>query len=273
MFLVTSGNKWLTYKCFPFSGGEVSVKLDPEETSFIHYPSYPFDIKAHITSPSQIMELCLLVDALRQSYGNMNISLDCPYLPYARQDRVCAQGESLSLKVFANIINSLNFKTVTVSDVHSDVSLALINNVRNIPVEYILSPYLRDFYKIVKPILVAPDAGSIKKVLKVAQKFNLEMVRADKIRNVETGEIKDTVVYTDHLGKQSVLVVDDICDGGRTFIELGKELKTKTNGNLSLYVTHGIFSKGLDELLVYYDKIYCPYVFPNVTPHERLIRQ
>jgi ribose-phosphate pyrophosphokinase len=272
MFLVTNGTNWLKYKCFPFSGGEVSVKLDPEETSFVYNIKYPFHIKAHITSPSQIMELCLLVDALRQSYGNMDINLDCPYLPYARQDRVCAQGESLSLKVFANILNALNFKTVTVYDVHSDVALALINNVRNVPVEYILSPYLRDFYKIVKPILVAPDAGSIKKVLKVAQKFNLEMVRADKIRDVETGDIIETVVYNLPMNRP-VLVVDDICDGGRTFIELGKAMQERTAQPLSLYVTHGIFSKGLDELLVYYDKIYCPYVFPHVSPNERLIRQ
>jgi ribose-phosphate pyrophosphokinase len=272
MFLVTNKNNWLKYKCFPFSGGEVSVKLDEDETGFVHDPMSPFYIKAHITSPSQIMELCLLVDALRRSYGDVNMHLHCPYVPYARQDRVCAPGEALSIKVFADILNSLHFKSVKVNDVHSDVSLALINNVTNIPAEVNLTPYLPSIYKYSKPVLVAPDAGSIKKVLKVAQTHNFEMVRADKIRDVETGEIKDTVVYTDHLGKQSVLVVDDICDGGRTFIELGKELKTKTNGNLSLYVTHGIFSKGLDELLVYYDRIYCPYVFPHVSPNERLIR-
>src|ERR1700735_875922 len=183
MFLLTNGTNWLKYKCFPFSGGEVSVKLDPEETSFVYNNKCPFDIKAHITSPSQIMELCLLVDALRQSYGSMDIRLDCPYLPYARQDRVCAQGESLSLKVFANIINALNFKTVTVSDVHSDVSLALINNVSNVPVEFLIHRFNDIFTG--NPILVAPDAGSIKKVLKVAQKYQKEMVRADKIRDVE----------------------------------------------------------------------------------------
>ena len=270
MFIITNRNNWLKYKCFPFSGGEVSVKLDPEETSFVYNINYPFHIKAHITSPSQIMELCLLVDALRQSYGNMDINLDCPYLPYARQDRVCAQGESLSLKVFANILNALNFKTVTVADVHSDVALALINNVRNIPVEVTIRRFDDIFTG--NPILVAPDAGSIKKVLKVAQKCNLVMARADKIRDVETGDIIDTVVYNLPSNKP-VLVIDDICDGGRTFIELAKAMQERTAQPLSLYVTHGIFSKGLDELLVYYDKIYCPYVFPHVSPNERLIRQ
>ena len=270
MFIISNSNRWLKYKCFSFSGGEVSVKLDPDETSFVHDNKRPATIQAHITNPSQIMELCLLVDALRRRYGDIEIHFVCPYLPYARQDRVCAKGESLSLKVFADIINSLHFKSVTVADVHSDVSLALINHVYNVPVEDLLGRFPGIF--IGSPVLVAPDAGSLKKVLKVAQSYCKEMIRADKIRNVETGEITSTVVYTDHLGKTPVLVVDDICDGGRTFIELAKELQTKTNGALYLYVTHGIFSKGLDELLKYYDKIYCPYVFPNVTPHERLIK-
>jgi ribose-phosphate pyrophosphokinase len=270
MFLVSSGNRWLKYKTFLFSGGEVSVKLTPEETSF--EPSSKFYIDAHITNSNQVMELVLLKDALDRTYGNPTIHLTCPYLPYARQDRVCAPGESLSLRVFCDIINSLNFASVTVKDVHSDVALALLNNVVHYPVDELIGNTIHDVYRTNKPVLVAPDAGARKKVLKVAQRYNLPMISADKVRDVNTGEITGTVVHSDDLGNQQVLVVDDICDGGRTFVELAKVLSQKTSGKLYLYVTHGIFSQGLDKLLDWYDTIYSPYVFPNVPHNERLKR-
>ena len=47
----------------------------------------------------------------------------------------------------------------------------------------------------------------------------------------------------------NVVVVDDICDGGRTFIELLKASPTLDCGkSLSLFVTHGIFSQGTKPL-------------------------
>jgi len=264
MHIVTSGNFWLQYKAFTFSGGEVSVKLDPKMTSFMYQSPLPFYIKAHLTTAGHIMELCMLTDALRREFGDMDIHLECPYLPYARQDRVCAPGESLSLKVFCDILNSLNFKTVTVADVHSDVALALLDRVTNVPVERLIGRTIPELYtQAVRPIVVAPDAGSIKKVLKVAQKYDTEMVRADKIRDVNTGAITETVVYTEN-SNRDFLVVDDICDGGKTFIELAKVLNEKTTGKLSLYVTHGIFSKGLEPLEEWYDSVHCAFPFPGI---------
>ena len=48
------------------------------------------------------------------------------------------------------------------------------------------------------------------------------------------------------------LVVDDICDGGRTFVELGDRLNEAKSHSNYLFVSHGIFSAGFDELKRYY---------------------
>jgi ribose-phosphate pyrophosphokinase len=53
------------------------------------------------------------------------------------------------------------------------------------------------------------------------------------------------------------LIVDDICDGGRTFTELAKVLKKWTDMPVDLYVTHGIFSKGMSVFDGLIDNIYC----------------
>ena len=54
-----------------------------------------------------------------------------------------------------------------------------------------------------------------------------------------------------------ILVVDDICDGGGTFLLLAEALrKAGIDNNLELYVSHGIFSKGTDIIYKSFYPIY-----------------
>lgn len=251
----TEKERKVPYTLLKFSGGELQPKVidvvGKGETVFI---------RADLTSSDTIMELVLLVDALRRAAGqNIEIRLTCPYLPYARQDRVCASGESLALKVMCDIINSLNLSSVTVWDVHSDVAIALLNNAYNVHQRVFVG---RIEWK--DTVLVAPDAGAIKKTLETAKALGLPMVRADKIRSVEDGSITGTTVYSEHIGDKDFLIVDDLADGGRTFLELAKVLRPLTNKNIYLYVTHGIFSKGLDVFNGLIDGVYTANPFPQV---------
>lgn len=248
----------IPYSKFVFSGGEVQVKLEYQ----LPLMPWPITIVAFITCSDNIIELLLLVDALRRRYPHESISLVIPYLPYARQDRAMNSGESLSLRVMCDLINGLNFKSVTVWDVHSDVALALLNNVTNIYPSKFISKIPVSHRS---TILVAPDAGALKKVSSIAISLGYDMVRADKTRSVVDGSITGTVVYCDGLvNNRDFLIVDDICDGGRTFTELAKELRKHTTGKVLLYVTHGIFSKGFDPFKGLIDYIYVANPFPTV---------
>ena len=75
-------------------------------------------------------------------------------------------------------------------------------------------------------------------------------------RDVKTGKLKEFIVYANDIDNQDCLIVDDICDGGGTFIGLAEELKKKGAGKLYLAVTHGIFSKGFDGLDQYFEQIF-----------------
>ena len=88
----------------------------------------------------------------------------------------------------------------------------------------------------------------LKKIYKVAKKTGLTVVEAKKVRDVATGQIMKTEIDSDQLvGVDTAIIVDDICDGGRTFTELSKVIRESGfQGELILCVTHGIFSKGLD---------------------------
>lgn len=225
-----------------FPGGEVHVRINPTDIG----GAVPYTILAFIKNSNDVMELLMVTDALRRQ-GIDRIILCMPYIPYARQDRVCNGGEALSIKVFADIINSQNYEEVQVEDAHSDVAPALLHRCTNLPSSGIFRYWIPIRMQSIlhDPLtLVAPDAGAIKKVARMAAEMGVPFVRADKTRDTKTGDIVGTTVYSPHIGDASFLIVDDICDGGRTFIELAQVLRPLTNGKIYLYVTHGIFSRG-----------------------------
>lgn len=240
------GNKSLiNFDSFTFSGGEEHIRFEKFDSS----NAIKIEIFVRLIDSSKLMQLMIAVDALKRlSNGTLPIELITPYFPYARQDRVCVEGEALGAAVMANFINMLEFSKVTIWDAHSDVSPALLNNIENVEQTTLLTKCkdLSDRLATGELTLISPDAGASKKTIKIAEKFNgePEVIQAQKVRNLKTGEIIKTEILGDVKGKK-VLIADDICDGGRTFVELAKELKRNGATEVSLFITHGIFSKGL----------------------------
>ena len=252
----------LPYKLTQFSAGELHPQLQEYD---ILGKIESIIIKPRTYNPSFIVELSLLVNALRDEFPeSVHFDLDLPYIPYSRQDRVCAVGDAFGLKVFADQLNSLNFRYVIIFDAHSDVSPALINNCINREVKnlFVLNPEFISKYS----HLVAPDAGAYKKVNSIASHFNLPVIPALKTRDTATGRLSNTVVVTEGVENPSrLLVIDDLVDAGGTFLALGAKLKqTFPHTPIDLYVSHGIFAKGLNGLDKYYDNIYCYNLFTPI---------
>lgn len=204
-----------------------------------------------------IIRLMLVKDAL-DSLRVDDVTLSLPYIPNARADRRFDNNQSYSLKVFCNIINSLNFKSVIVSDPHSDASTALLNNVvvnDQVNCFLILRPLIE---RVTKDYLIcSPDLGATKKTFDLAMKLgNRELIQAVKIRDISTGNIIKCDVQCGPLGGQDVVIVDDIADGGASFIYLSEKLKENGAGKVILFVTHGIFSKGLSPLVGKIDYVF-----------------
>lgn len=263
-----NANDLLNFESFTFSGGEPHIKILIEEGVDLYHVKQ-ITITHRINSFNDLGLLCVAVDALRRLSFNGELRLFIPYFLGARQDRVCNKGEALTVKVVADIINSLNFNFVAILDPHSDVTPALINNclvTKNYGfVQLCLFDLvgesvnngnsLENWAK--NLLLISPDAGANKKVLELSKNlYHIPIIKCDKTRELKTGKLTGFEVYADDLQGKDCVIVDDICDGGGTFIGLAKELKNKNAGKLYLVVTHGIFSKGLTELLQCFDKIY-----------------
>lgn len=254
----------IEFDMFQFPGGEMHIKLD---NSIDYSMIDACAITSRVRSGDDIMKILIAKDALQRKGVNC-IELIMPYLPYARQDRRCNDGESFTLKVFSDLINSANFKKVLVLDAHSDVTPAVLLNCENIPnYKYVEKAYFDIVeYDNADVLLVSPDAGANKKLNGlVSNVLGFKgIIKCDKSRDIETGKIIGVDVFSDDLNGACCLIVDDICDGGRTFIELAKELKNKNVGNLYLFVTHGIFSKGFNELSKYFKTIYTTNSFQDI---------
>lgn len=258
-----------------FAGGEVHLNA----VDFFKELPEKSDSDDIIWSPihdsTDLMELLVLTDAYKRYYGKTP-SVCIPYIPYARQDRVANDGEALTIKIFADIINSQGYPTIYVMDPHSDVSTALINNVKVI--RKIDDAYLRSIVENYdKYVVLAPDAGAYKRLCKVIK--DVPLIYATKQRDTRTGALSNVELHTGNLNimGKTLLVVDDICDGGGTFLLLSDELRrNKIPNQLMLYVTHGIFSRGVGRIKEAYAEIYTTNSFyssfssecPNVHVHN-----
>ncbi|WP_343695927.1 ribose-phosphate diphosphokinase [Flavobacterium sp.] len=231
----------IKFQSFTFSGGEPHIKINPD-----------FDVNQKVTITHRLNSfndlglLCITVDALRRMDVKI-IDLFIPYFPAARQDRVMIPGEPLSVKVYADIINAMQLNKVFVFDAHSEVTPALLNNSTVIPNYTFIKEVLSKIGQNVK--LISPDGGALKKIYKVSEYLGgVEVVECSKSRDVKTGKLSGFKVYEEDLQGMDCLIVDDICDGGGTFVGLAEELKNKNAGKLYLAVSHGIFNKGFEVL-------------------------
>ena len=240
----------IQYESFTFSGGEPHIKISTAIDS-----TKPITITHRLNSFNDLGLLCMAVDALMRMDATLG-TLYIPYFPAARQDRLMIKGEPLSVKVYADIINGFGFKKVLVYDAHSEVTPALLQNCEVIANHNFIKQVIETLGTTEK--LISPDGGALKKIYKVAEYLGgIDVVECSKSRDVKTGKLKEFKVYDDDLGGCDCLIVDDICDGGGTFLGLAEELKKKNAGKLYLAVSHGIFSKGLEELGKYFEGIFC----------------
>lgn len=255
----------LAYKKFDFKGGEPHFQI----TTDVQYFG-DLIITQRYNKIGDLFDIILANDAARRM-GFKNISLVLPYFPAARQDRVCNEGEPLTIKVFADMINSCGFDSVTILCPHSEVTPALINNVVVLDemkyTESIISDIInKDNVNINKnPVIniVCPDAGAGKRVSKIitnlANRFTFitfNLIRCEKVRDVKDGSLKDFFVQENDLGGYTTIICDDVNSMGGTFIGLGKKLKEKNCGKLMLFTAHNDCNEGLDNVSNFFDHFY-----------------
>lgn len=213
-------------------------------------------------SDEELVTIIYLTGHLR-AHGVERIQLHLPYCPNARMDRVKDNEDVFTLKYFANIINSLNFECVHVLDPHSNVTPALIDRVVVHSPEPYIDKAIQDIYAKhgganSSPLVTFfPDEGASKRY---SDMVGTHCAFGIKKREWKTGKILGLDVSGDieAIKGRNVLIVDDLCSKGTTFIKSAEKLKELGANKIYLYVTHceqTIF----DGLILYnglIDKVY-----------------
>lgn len=235
-----------------FPGGETNVDIGAGSLTFRDAKAVEVLIHARIKNGDDLMAVLLSKDAIERVYAHAKVSLFMPYVPYARQDRVCVSGEALSIKVFAGIINSAGFYKVVITDPHSPTATALLDRCIAYDQFDVFAQIKQDW---MNWTIVAPDMGAAKKCEDFAKRVGAEgVVYFNKARDLNTGKILSIDLIGEKPVNKNLLILDDICDGGRTFVGMLPSLQGSKR--IDLAVTHGIFSAGVDVLTSAFDTVY-----------------
>lgn len=228
------------------NGKPLNITLFPDKTSqvwklseFLLKETNWFDIQWQFSHEGEFMQIAQL-KMLLDKYEHRSC-LRIKYLPYGRQDKEVGNDATFALRTFAKLLNSLHFEEIIIHDPHSQTAIDLINNsVAVYPIETLLKA--RDLTD--STLFCYPDKGA---VTKYTQVYDYPSIYGEKVRDQATGNITSYKLVGNPKG-QNVLIVDDICDGGMTFKLLAKDLLDAGAKEVNLFVTHGIFSKGLGTL-------------------------
>ena len=247
-----SGYEPLLPEMFLFPGGEPHVVVEPRNLR-----DSRVWIEAHIGNMVDFGYLMATVNAVSRCKPK-RLGLYIPYFPGARQDHP-EPGTPFTLQVYADIVNTMGAHAVVVADPHSNVMPALVRCTTIEPKDIL---WMVD--KITKYNgVICPDSGAGKRAQAVATLLNVPLYTAGKVRDQKTGKLSG--FWVDKLPAQGrYLVVDDICDGGATFVGLADAVYQQGAYILDLYVTHGIFSKGYDTLLTKYERIITTDSYPTL---------
>lgn len=274
--LVNLEKSQIKYKISQFPDGQQTIDLIDWNDLVVYDDAVK--ISSRLNSFKDLELIICATAAIRNIKPNREIALYVPYFMGARSDRKFVDGGVNYLKqVICPIINSLNFVTVITLDPHSDVLEACLNNYEKLDnhtvVKYALTEIDNKKDAQERICLVSPDAGAYKKIFDVAKKFQIQnVVTANKVRDMRTGNILKTEIpdLPGSVGDDlQYVIIDDICDGGRTFNELAKAIKAqRADAKIYLVVTHGIFSAGFKELSRNFEHIYTTNSYRDIADNE-----
>jgi len=186
-----------------------------------------------------LVELLLLIDACRRGMPE-RITVVLPYAGYTRKDRRTGPGESVGLRMLADVLGSARIDRILVVDPH----VAQMESVMSTPVEVVsavevIADAIRDEVS-EDTTVVAPDVGAVKLARMYADQLGLSDV-AVVLKDRRDGT---TVDVGGLVGKEvtgPILLVDDLISTGNTIAAAAEAMKDRWDpSSLVVATTHGL---------------------------------
>ena len=239
---------------------DVVVKFGqfPNGESNLNFNQLQFASKSVVTlkyeSDQDLFNLFILKSYIDAKYdGCWNLTLRILYMPYSRMDRA-NQFYAFNLQYVCRFINSMNFRHVEVYDAHSDVTPALLRNAFNVSfIPTLFSKFLSDRGNSTDLVVMYPDAGAEKRY---SGTLNYPTVVGSKERDFATGNITKFSFHGSSVEGKDVVIVDDLCSKGGTFVGAAKALVEAGASKIYLIVAHCEDTIFDGDVFLHIDKVY-----------------
>jgi len=246
---------------FWFPGGEAHIKGGEEQVGKFDYQIA--DLRG--ADPRDLIMAVAWAQVVHERGEKAVLFL--PYLPGARADRGVP-----NLHVYTTMIFEVEADQIIYLDPHSPewirdyTSMDDITKITEFPFTRIIKREVQNGDHDSGPHpytgVIAPDHGAVDRASKAARAMGVPVYKAGKTRDFETGKLTGFHMEDELPAEGKFLIVDDICDGGGTFLGLAGAIGLPPE-RLDLWVTHGIFSKGLWELSETFGEIHTTDSFLN----------
>jgi ribose-phosphate pyrophosphokinase len=188
------------------------------------------------------MELLFWIDAFKRASAE-SVTAVVPYFSYAKGDKKDEPRVSVRARVCADAIEAAGADRLVTMDLHAPQ----IQGFFKIPVDDLYAlPALCDRVRQVglhDPVVVAPDAGFVKKARKYAAYLGASLAIGNKERKGHDEHVEVVEIIGDVKGRE-VLIVDDFTLSGGTLVETAHSLVEKGAAKVFAMVTHGVFAEG-----------------------------
>ncbi len=187
-----------------------------------------------------IMEMLIMIDALKRASAG-RITAVIPYYCYSRQEKKTAPREPITARMLADIISTVGADRVITMDLHAPA----IQGFFNIPVDHMTAlPMLAQYIKeknISDGVIVAPDAGSVKKAEKLAARLDMPLGVMYKRRPAPN--VAEATFFIGDVKDKTPIIIDDMVDTAGSIMQVVETVLARgAKPAIHLLTTHGIFS-------------------------------
>lgn len=188
-----------------------------------------------------IMELMLMIDAAKSASAG-RVTAVIPYYSYARSDKKDSPRISIAGRLVADLLQAAGADRVLTMTLHSPQ----VHGFFKVPVDHlsadiVLSEHFRGCVANAhEGVVLAPDAGSIKRASSISRLLDCGLAMIDKERVSDT-EVVPRALIGEVDGK-TVFIVDDEISTAGSLVETVNIARSMGARDVYVAVTHGVYS-------------------------------
>ena len=203
-----------------------------------------------------VMELLLMIDAARGASA-ARITAVIPYFSYARSDKKDSPRISIAARLVADLLETAGADRVLTMTLHSPQ----VHGFFRIPTDHlsaepvIANHFITHLSNLEDAVVLAPDAGDIKRASSLAERLGAGIAFIDK-RRVSDTKVEARGLIGDVKGK-CVLIVDDEISTAGSLIEAVGVIKEAGAKEIHVACSHGVYVGPAVERIAGLDIVEC----------------